>query len=290
MLVLVWPSEEDEEDAPFTEIKPSLPGFAFQWIPVARYVCAVGVVPRDWEAPLPRLNIKPPEKGMLWGSWQYDWNRRYIYDSCVLFDSYDWTFASQQWKPSSNYKTERKPERKPASPVMSFLFSASPALGTCRIMSKLRRLMMPWAMRSFCTAWSRSVHFGRPGDQVISTKDFAESLQTWEKFGDSDAVSPHTLDTVHCHEATALALILISLDISLIFYLSLCLSLSISVYLTLSRFSKKSEQIWTAKKIEQRITAPWRRQPRSCKFSEIPMRFDLRQPSENHKKSISKSI
>ena len=65
MLVLVWPSEEDEEDAPFTEIKPSLPGFAFQWIPVARYVCAVGVVPRDWEAPLPRLNIKPPEKGML---------------------------------------------------------------------------------------------------------------------------------------------------------------------------------------------------------------------------------
>ena len=70
----------------------------------------------------------------------------------------------------------------------------------------------------------------------------------------------------------------------------LSLSLSISVYLTLSRFSKKSEQIWTAKKIEQRITAPWRRQPRSCKFSEVPMRFDLRQPSENHKKSISKSI
>ena len=61
-------------------------------------------------------------------------------------------------------------------------------------------------------------------------------------------------------------------------FLSLCLSLSISVYLTLSRFSKKSEQIWTAKKIEQRITAPWRRQPRSCKFSEIPARFDLRQP------------
>ena len=159
-----------------------------------------------------------------------------IYDSCVLYDSYDsydWTFASQQCKPSSNYKAERKPE----SLVMFFLFSASPALGTCQIMSKLRRLMMPWAMRSFCTAWSRSVHFGRPGDQVISSKDFAESLQTWEKFGDSDAVSPHTLDTVHCHEATALALILISLDISLIFYLS--------VYLCLSHIISIQQEVWT---------------------------------------------
>ena len=36
-----------------------LTGSAFQSVPVARYVCAVGVVPRDWEAPfLPRLKYQ----------------------------------------------------------------------------------------------------------------------------------------------------------------------------------------------------------------------------------------